>query len=55
MTAEQAKEWLTQGVSAERPSSGLFDFFGDMSTEQMLTYGIIAIVGFAVLFNQGAI
>lgn len=53
MTSKQADEWLTQGVTAERPSSGFIEWLVDLSPQQMMMGGIAIAVILAVIFGQG--
>lgn len=52
-TSEQAKEWMTQVVTADRPSSGMFDFLTDLDAEDALPIAIGIVVVLAVLMNGG--
>lgn len=52
-TAEEIKEWLTQAVTADRPTDGLFDFLGDFDTQDAMPIAIGAVLVIAVLNSQG--
>lgn len=53
ISSKQADEWLTQGVSAERPGDGLIDWLVDLSPQQMMMGGVAIAVILAVVFGQG--
>lgn len=54
-TAEEIKEWLTQAVTAERPTEGMFDFLEDFDMQDAMPLAIGAVVVIAVLNSQGMI
>lgn len=53
-TSEQAKSWLAQVVTAERPSGGMFGWLSDMSSSQLMALAIgVTVIVAVILGNTG--